>query len=155
MNYPTLLLLNLIAAFPSKAEEMIPKEIKPLMNFMSPLSGSAEMVADTAPETKKLNECNFCEKKQSEPARILQEVFKPKKSEWSFSVMTTMTVPPDAFNKEYMQSTSLELKGELNQIIKSNYSSHQNRLKAISQMCQGKSELDRIQLASYLGSQLA
>ena len=66
-----------------------------------------------------------------------------------------MTAPPDAFSKEYMQTTSLELKGELNQIIRSDYSSHKNRLQAISQMCKGKSELDRIQLTSYLGSQLS
>lgn len=79
---------------------------------MAPLSGSAEMVAETAQETQKLSECEFCEKKPSEPIRQLQSVFQPKKSEWSFSVMTTMTAPPDAFKKGYMEATSLQLKGE-------------------------------------------
>ena len=87
---------------------MIPLEIKPLMNFMAPLSGSAEMVAETAPETQKLSECEFCEKKPSESIRQLQSVFQPKKSEWIFSVKTT----PDAFKKGYMEATSLQLKGE-------------------------------------------
>lgn len=156
MKYLSLLILTLTSPlYIIKANDMIPSEIKPLMNFMAPLSGSAEMVAQTNKENKKLEECIFCEKKPSQSAASLQPIFKAKEDQWTFSVMTTMTAPPDAFKKEYMESTSLALKNELNQIIRNEYSTHNDRLKAISQMCQGKNEVDRIQLASHLGSQLS
>lgn len=66
-----------------------------------------------------------------------------------------MTSPPNTFTNEYMAKTGPDLKNQMNNLMKTDFKNHQDRLNSISKMCSGKSEIDRIQMASYLGSQLS
>lgn len=134
------------------ATEIIPPVILPVIQFMAPLTKSAEAVAISHQE-KKIE----CDTTMPE-IKTLKPVFKiplKKGDQWSFSVASSMTAPPNTIKKEYVDATTPALKSELNSVIKAKYSSHQERLNSISKMCQGKSELDKIQMAAHLGGQLS
>ncbi len=78
-------------------------------------------------------------------------------SKWRFSVMVSMGGPRDGLAKHYANKG--ERYNEMGQLVRdliaTDYDSYDARMAAVSQMCQGLSEMDRIAMASSLGSQLS
>lgn len=134
------------------ADDALPEDFRSLAQFMSVPTGDAKTVAlgakanpEDCEESKKANELKA------------QYNFPIKKNEkeWKFSVITSVSGPPETFKKEFMESPSWAVGDDVNTIMQTKYESHEKRLSAISDMCKGRSEINRIQMASYLGAQLS
>jgi len=82
-------------------------------------------------------------------------VLNRRPSGWQFSLQVSLGGPREVFTKEYLSRTDPPLRNELNALISQNFASHADRLSAIAQMCQGKSELEKLQLGALLGGNLA
>lgn len=78
-------------------------------------------------------------------------------SPWRFSVMMTMGGPREGLAKNYAQKDERyrELGTELDNIIGTEFNNHEARMSALSAACMGKSEHDKIAMASNLGSRLS
>lgn len=135
------------------ADEALPEDFRSLAQFMSVPTGDAKTISlaakpnpEDCEETKKANELK---------STTYKFPMKKNEKEWKFSVITSVSGPAETFKKEFMESPSWALRSDVNAIMKTKYDSHEKRLSAITDMCKGRSEMDRIQMASYLGSQLA
>lgn len=80
-----------------------------------------------------------------------------EESLWRFSVMMTMGGPRDGLAKNYAQKDERyrEMGGVVDELILSNYNSHEARMNAVTAACAGKSEHDKIAMASNLGGRLS
>ncbi len=78
-------------------------------------------------------------------------------SPWRFSVMMTMGGPRDGLAKNYVDRNQnyREMGGIVDGLIKQEFSSHEQRMNAVTEACAGRSEIDRISMASTLGSRLS
>lgn len=78
-------------------------------------------------------------------------------SKWRFSVMVTMGGPREGLAKNYadMGEEYLAMGREVDNIIAQNFSSRESRSSAIKAACEGRSEMDRIAMASNLASRLS
>lgn len=79
------------------------------------------------------------------------------KSKWRFSVMTSMGGPKDKLKKHYADKDDnyRAMGDEVDNIIAQNFSNHNDRVQAIKNMCAGKSEMEKIAMASNLASRLS
>lgn len=78
-------------------------------------------------------------------------------SKWRFSVMTTMGGPRAGLAKHYADKNEryFEMASEIDGFIAQEFSSHDDRVGAIKSLCNGKNEMDRIAMASTLGTRLS
>ncbi|MBH48860.1 MAG: hypothetical protein CME71_11895 [Halobacteriovorax sp.] len=81
----------------------------------------------------------------------------PEESPWRFSVMYSMGGPRDSLKKHYAEKGPeyQALGQELDLFIANSYSSHDARMIGAKELCAGKSEMEKIALASNLGSRLS
>ena len=80
-----------------------------------------------------------------------------QESKWKFKVMVSMGGPRDSLSKNYANKGPeyYALGAELDNVIKQNFSSHDERMSAVKRACQGKSEEQVIAMASNLASRLS
>ncbi len=80
-----------------------------------------------------------------------------EESPWRFSVMMTMGGPRDGLAKNYAtkDESYREMGSVLDGIIAQDFSSHEQRMNAVKQACAGRSEHEKIAMASNLGSRLS
>ncbi|PIQ54202.1 MAG: hypothetical protein COW01_11330 [Bdellovibrionales bacterium CG12_big_fil_rev_8_21_14_0_65_38_15] len=78
-------------------------------------------------------------------------------SKWRFSVMMTMGGPRDGLAKNYAQKDDRyrEMGAVVDGLILTNYNSYEDTMSAVKAACDGKSEHDKIAMASNLGSRLS
>lgn len=78
-------------------------------------------------------------------------------SKWRFSVMMTMGGPRDGLAKNYAQKDDRyrEMGAVVDGLILTNYNSYEDTMSAVKVACDGKSEHDKIAMASNLGSRLS
>ena len=116
---------------------------------MAVASGAPKMIAQ-ANSPEGIN----CEEELG-TSSVAPLVFSKVKNEarWSFTVTTSLT-GPKGFEKKFSRVDS-SLAQDLNNVIQSKYNTHQDRLSAVSQLCQNKSEAERIQLGSHLAGKLS
>tara|TARA_R110000868_G_scaffold159516_1_gene388386 strand:- start:2559 stop:4370 length:1812 start_codon:yes stop_codon:yes gene_type:complete len=78
-------------------------------------------------------------------------------SPWRFSVMFSMGGPRDALQKHYAEKGPeyQALGQELDLFIANNYATYDARMSGAKELCNGKSEMEKIALASNLGSRLS
>lgn len=133
----------------ASVDDPIPSEIRPLIDFMAVASGDAKMISQA--RSSSAIEC-------IEEAKVLtssiQIPLKKEEGEWKFSVLTSVTGPKSSFAKDF-KNIDPQLGKELDQIIKTKFDSHDQRMSAVASMCEGKSESQVIQMASLLGGKLA
>lgn len=75
-------------------------------------------------------------------------------SKWRFSVEASFSAPAGKFTKEYLTANEPVLRGELDGLIARNFSSHDERVAAMTQLCAGKDEKQILQLGAMLGGKL-
>lgn len=94
---------------------------------------------------------------QSQPIDLGLSPQDGEESKWRFSVMMTMGGPKEGLAKHYAEKSERyqEMGSEVDGLIAQNYSSHEARMNAVKSACAGKSEMDRIAMASNLGSRLS
>lgn len=91
---------------------------------------------------------------EEEGAKVAE--FDQKESSWRFSVRTSLGGPKDKLQKHFVENTSNrnQNRNDLNSIINQDFGNYENRRAAIAAMCEGKSEADRIEMASLLAGRL-
>lgn len=96
------------------------------------------------------------ELKNDKPELVLIDKKEEKLSPWKFSVRSTLTGPKGKLEKNFLNADQTpELKSRLDNIIKSNFISYEDRMKSVAESCSGLSQYQRISMASMLAGRLS
>ena len=125
----------------------IPKDIKPLVEFMSVASDHPKYVGMARNDKDCIDDYKRLEHSYTLP-------FQKQDKQLKFAVMTSLSGPPNSFQKKW-QDANPQLQQDLNTLIKTQFNNHNDRVAAIKNLCQSKTEMEKIQLASHLGSKLS
>lgn len=149
-----ILIYFLIFSFAANAEvssaTVLPKDFSDVVDFMVVSTGDARTIALSRDQG--LVNCDPKETGTNEKQQVVIEN-NPEKSKWRFLVVSSYGVPTSSLKKHYTSGVPDDLRNAMDTFIATKYS-YEDRMGAASQLCNGKSEMDRIQLASYLGGRL-
>lgn len=121
-------------------------------------------LANSAPEEADLfNDKILAQEKDcsSETKTVLDDspaiTFKDsEKKKWKFSIRTTMTGPKELMNKEFIElQESTASRSLIDKLIQTEFESYKDRMKAVSDTCQGLSDKEKISLTSQLARRLS
>lgn len=134
----------------------ISKDVMDVMKMLSVSQGDVKGLEEIKSSTESKDKgCPPEMKNEIKPPPPLV-IAENKKNKWEFSVRTTMTGPKGKLEKTFVTpDKSRELRTKLNGIIHGEYSSYDERMKAVSRECSGLSEFQKISMSSMLADRLS
>lgn len=145
-----IVLFYIFSCFEASAQmiEVLPVDLEQLSRVMTIPTMDAVVIQSSRRSSVRCEDAPL-QGPELEPIRIQK-----KPSKWLFSVQATLGGPTDTFTKEYLSTNQPVLKNELNAFIRQDFSSYEDRMGAVAELCAGKSDLEKIQLGGILGGQL-
>ena len=135
----------------SHAAPLINDEMYELAEFMAIPGQDAELMA--RPRLQVGDDCNKAEEKAESAPLMPLTILKPE-SQWRVSFQQSFGVKTNTDEKISFERPSDEIHGRLDSLIQKEFASHDERRQSIKEMCEGKSEMERIQFAQVLGGRL-